>query len=65
MPDEQTLLTCNTQHLSVIEISHFYNTDELLYRKLQYLKIHVQAVSLLMFIKFFLYENNGSDNSIT
>ena len=59
MPQKQTLLTFNTQYLNAADIDHFYNIDELLYRKLQYRKMHVQAVSLFMFVRYFLLENNG------
>ena len=59
MPQKQTLLTFNTQYLNAADIDHFYNIDELLYRKLQSRKMHVQAVSLFMFVRYFLLENNG------
>ena len=34
---------------------HFYNVDKSLYMKLQYHKMHVQAVSLFMFVRFCTY----------
>ena len=61
MIQKQTLLTF-TQYLNATDIHHFYNIDELLYKKLQYRKIYVQAVSLFMF-NFYL-KTMGSYNSI-
>ena len=59
MPQKQTLLTSNTQYLNDADIDHFYNIHEWLYRKLQYYKMHVQAVRLFVFVGFFLEANNG------
>ena len=64
MPQKQTLLTFNNQYLNATYIDHFYKIDESLYRKLQYLKIYVRAVSLFRFVRVFFLENNGSDNNI-
>ena len=61
MIQKQTLLTF-TQYLNATDIHHFYNIDELLYKKLQHPKIHAQAVSLFMF-NFYL-KTMGSYNSI-
>ena len=65
MPQKQTLLTFNTQYLNATDIYHFYNIEESFYSKLQYRKMHIQAASLFMFVRLFLLENNGSDNSMT
>ena len=51
MPQKQRFITFNTQYLNAADIDRFHNTDESLYRKLQYRKMHVQAVSLFMFLR--------------
>ena len=69
MPQIQTLLNFNTQYLNATYIDHFYNIDDSLYRTLQHGKMHIQAVSLLMFVSFLVFfffylKTMGSDNSI-
>ena len=67
MLQKQMLLTFNTQYQNVADIDHFYNVDNSLYRKLQHRKMHIQAVSLFMFVSFFGFfylKTVGSDNSI-
>ena len=59
MPQKQALLTFNTQYLNAADIDHFYSIDESLYRKGQHCTMHVQAVRLFKFVRFFLLKNNG------